>query len=95
MRRKPSSTKSGGIKTSVRTAGRIAKVFRHGGSQAVRLPKEFRFSAEEVFVRRDGDDIILSPKEESVADVVLEVMGSSPDFMKKQSAMPAQQRPRW
>ena len=30
-----------------------AKVFRHGGSQAVRLPAEYRFDHEEVFVWRD------------------------------------------
>jgi antitoxin VapB len=40
----------------------IAKLFTHGGSQAVRLPKEFRFDGAEVFVRRVGDDVILSPR---------------------------------
>lgn len=38
-----------------------AKLFKHGGSQAVRLPKEFRFEGEEVEVRRDGDRVILEP----------------------------------
>ena len=38
-----------------------AKLFRHGGSQAVRLPKAFRFEGEEVTVRRDGDAVILEP----------------------------------
>ncbi len=40
----------------------VAKLFTHGGSQAVRLPKEFRFDGSEVFVRRVGDDVILSPR---------------------------------
>lgn len=40
----------------------IAKVFMNGRSQAVRLPKEFRFSCAEVFVERDGEKIVLSPK---------------------------------
>ncbi len=40
----------------------IAKVFKNGRSQAVRLPKEFRFSCAEVFVERDGEKIILRPK---------------------------------
>ena len=40
----------------------IAKLFTHGGSQAVRLPKEFRFEGAEVHVRRVGDDVILSPR---------------------------------
>ena len=38
----------------------IAKLFTHGGSQAVRLPKEFRFDGTEVFVRRVGDEVVLS-----------------------------------
>lgn len=40
-----------------------AKVFRSGNSQAVRLPKEFRFppGVEEVAVRRQGDRLILEP----------------------------------
>ncbi len=39
-----------------------AKVFTNGRSQAVRIPKDFRFSVSEVFIRRDSDtgDIILS-----------------------------------
>ncbi len=38
-----------------------AKLFQHGGSQAVRLPKAFRFEGTEVTVRRDGDAVILEP----------------------------------
>lgn len=38
-----------------------AKLFTHGGSQAVRLPKAFRFGGTEVRVRRDGDRVILEP----------------------------------
>ena len=40
----------------------VAKLFTHGGSQAVRLPKEFRFAGTAVHVRRVGDDVILSPR---------------------------------
>ena len=36
-----------------------AKIFKHGGSQAVRLPKEFRFEVDEVDIRREGDAVIL------------------------------------
>ena len=39
---------------------RTAKLFSHGGSQAVRLPKEFRFEGTEVHVRRVGDEVVLS-----------------------------------
>ena len=38
-----------------------AKLFKHGGSQAVRLPKDFRFEGSEVTIRRDGDAVILEP----------------------------------
>lgn len=38
-----------------------AKLFRNGRSQAVRLPKEFRFEGEEVSIRREGDSVILEP----------------------------------
>lgn len=37
-----------------------AKLFTHGGSQAVRLPKEFRFEGTEVHVRRVGNEVVLS-----------------------------------
>ena len=38
-----------------------AKLFTHGGSQAVRLPKAFRFEGTEVLVRREGESVILEP----------------------------------
>ena len=38
-----------------------AKVFTSGRSQAVRIPKEYRFDAEEVFINRVGDAVILTP----------------------------------
>ena len=42
-----------------------AKVFITGRSQAVRLPKEFRFNTKEVTIERQGDAVILRPKVES------------------------------
>jgi antitoxin VapB len=38
-----------------------AKVFQNGRSQAVRLPKEFRFVGREVSIRREGNAVILEP----------------------------------
>src|SRR5258706_4229224 len=38
-----------------------AKLFRNGRSQAVRLPKEFRFEGEELSIRREGEAVILEP----------------------------------
>ena len=40
---------------------KTAKLFTHGGSQAVRLPKEFRFNGSEVRIRKEGDQVILEP----------------------------------
>jgi len=39
----------------------IAKIFWSGRSQAVRLPKEFRFDTDEVRIRRHGNAVILEP----------------------------------
>jgi antitoxin VapB len=44
---------------------KTAKLFTNGGSQAVRLPREFRFEGEEVLVRRHGRGVILEPVEPS------------------------------
>jgi len=40
---------------------KTAKIFSNGGSQAVRLPKEFRFGGKEVMVRRLGRGVLLEP----------------------------------
>ena len=41
----------------------MAKVFENGRSQAVRLPKKFRFKVDEVIVQQLGDAVLLVPKE--------------------------------
>ena len=38
-----------------------AKIFQHGGSQAVRLPKAFRFEGSEVIIEKNGEEVILKP----------------------------------
>jgi len=43
----------------------IAKLFQNGRSQAVRLPKEFRFKGNEVKISKKGDKVILEPLERS------------------------------
>ncbi|MBR2255760.1 MAG: AbrB/MazE/SpoVT family DNA-binding domain-containing protein [Blautia sp.] len=42
---------------------RTTKVFTNGRSQAVRIPKEYRFDADEVFINKIGDAIVLTPIE--------------------------------
>jgi len=46
-----------------------AKLFKHGRSQAVRLPKEFHLPGKEVRVRRLGRGVLLEPMDRSVADI--------------------------
>lgn len=46
-----------------------AKLFKHGRSQAVRLPKEFRLPGDEVRVRRVGRGILLEPIVRTKADI--------------------------
>lgn len=48
----------------------FAKVFRSGDSQAVRLPKDFRFDVEEVEVSREGDAMILRVSSETACSIL-------------------------
>ena len=41
---------------------RKAKIFRYNRSQAVRLPKVFQFNVQEIFIRKEGADVVLSPR---------------------------------
>lgn len=41
-----------------------AKVFKSGNSQAVRLPKEFQFSGNEVYIKKVGRTVVLIPKDD-------------------------------
>ena len=55
-----------------------AKLFKHGGSQAVRLPKAFRFKGTEVIIEKKGSAIILRPKPLTLADVARELQEKFP-----------------
>jgi len=64
---------------------RRAKVFWTGRSQAVRLPKEFRFSSEEVAIHREGERVVLEPlhvrRDAHGWPVALwELAGAAPEF---------------
>ena len=47
-----------------------AKVFQSGNSQAVRLPKEFRFRGKEVEISRRGDEVVLRERPQNLGDVI-------------------------
>lgn len=70
-----------------------AKLFRSGRSQAVRLPKAYRFEGDAVFVKRLGSAVILLPATGSW-DLLFEACGEfSPDFMASRSQPEHQDRP--
>jgi antitoxin VapB len=48
---------------------KTAKIFSHGNSQAVRLPKDFRFDATEVIIEKAGDVVLLIPKRHSATNL--------------------------
>lgn len=58
-----------------------AKIFENGRSQAVRLPKKFRFSGEEVLVQRLGNAVMLVPKEEIWETFLNGIRSFSGDFL--------------
>ena len=58
-----------------------AKVFTSGRSQAVRIPKEFRFDSEEVFINRVGDAVILTPISKAQDVYRQGISGFSVDFL--------------
>jgi antitoxin VapB len=61
-------------------------------SQAVRLPKDFQFSVSEVFIRKQGDEVVLSPRP-SNWDAYLENGPVAPaDFMAGIEDLPVQER---
>ena len=50
-------------------------------SQAVRLPKEFQFDAQEVFIRKEGSDVILSPRPLDWSSYLSEAPVASKSYM--------------
>ena len=59
---------------------KTARVFTTGRSQAVRLPKEFRFNSDTVLVHRDGNSVILEPLHEWPDGYVDSFAGVPDDF---------------
>ena len=58
-----------------------AKIFENGRSQAVRLPKKYRFSVDEVIVQSLGSSLILTPKEKIVDTFLSSLDEFTDDFM--------------
>ena len=64
---------------------KTAKLFKNGDSQAVRLPKEFRFDGTEVLIQRVGEAIVLLPKSKSWATLASSLAKFPPDFMSERA----------
>lgn len=58
-----------------------AKLFINGRSQAVRLPKEFRFSGNDVFIKKIGKMVVLLPKDDPWSPLVQSLDQFTDDFM--------------
>ena len=71
---------------------KIAKLFTTGRSQAVRLPKEFRFESSEVFIRKEGDEVILSEKPASWEGFFNSSKRPTDDFMTERVDLKAEKR---
>lgn len=71
---------------------RTARVFMTNRSQAVRLPKEYQFSTDEVFIRKQGEDVILSPRPRDWGRYLESAPVASESFMDDVEDLPVQER---
>ena len=69
-----------------------AKVFKTGRSQAVRIPKQFRFVTDEVLIERDGDRIVLTPRPRSWREYFAPSTRLSEDYPEHIDDQPPQDR---
>jgi len=58
-----------------------AKIFTNGRSQAVRLPKDYRFTGDDVFIKKIGKMVILLPKDDPWSSLVKSLDQFTDDFM--------------
>jgi len=61
-------------------------------SQAVRLPKDFQFNTQEVFIRKEGSDVVLSPRPSDWSSYLSEGPVASASFMENVEDLPPQER---
>jgi antitoxin VapB len=61
---------------------KTARIFKNGRSQAVRLPKDFQFQDDQVFIQKHGEAVILVPQEKAWAVFMEGINSFTADFMK-------------
>jgi antitoxin VapB len=71
---------------------RKAKIFMNNRSQAVRLPKDFQFNVQEVLIRKEGSDVVLSPRPADWSSYLTEAPVASSSFMEGAEDLPVQER---
>ena len=71
---------------------KTAKLFRNGQSQAVRLPREFRFDGDFVYIKKSGNAVLLLPANAVWEPLVESLNGFSDDFMAERNQPKAQKR---
>lgn len=69
-----------------------ARIFVNGRSQAVRLPKEFRFSGSDVYIKKIGNMVVLLPKDDPWAPLINSLDQFSDDFMNTRDQPPQESR---
>ena len=69
-----------------------AKIFQNGKSQAIRLPKEYRFRGTKVYLKRIGNAVILIPEQDSWQTLLESLDQFSDDFMVERQQPPVQER---
>ncbi len=70
----------------------IAKIFMNGRSQAIRLPKEFRFDTDEIYITKQGQNIIISPKKPTWGEFFDSDSTFGDDFLKNRNDTDPQDR---
>lgn len=71
---------------------KTAKIFQNGQSQAVRLPKEFRFKDDHVYVKKSGNVVMLIPTKDSWESLFDSLDKFSDDFMTERKQPKVQTR---
>ncbi len=71
---------------------KIAKLFKNGQSQAVRLPKEFRFDGDKVFIKKIGKSVVLVPIDNPWEALFGSLNKFSDDFMESRQQPKQQER---
>jgi antitoxin VapB len=71
---------------------RTAKIFMNNRSQAVRLPKEFQFTTSQVFIRKQGNEVILSARPTDWSAFLASGPVASKEFMEDVEDLAVQER---